>query len=332
MDAAVGDQLFKRNARDLAAHRIECGNDNRLRRIVDDQIDARRDFERADIASFATDDTALHIVVRQRDHRNGRLRHMIGGALLNRQRRSGCAPSCPLLPSRGFQSRAPLPPHRDTHPSECDRRGYSSLLRWSCRRCVPARPADARASRWLPPPDARLPCILPFSASSRVSRLSSFLSNCSSRWLTLRSRRVTSLLRSRTSLSRSDFSRMISSLASRSASFLRSSAFRVASSRRLRATSSVCPSFFSIAFLRYRYPAATPNASAITATIAYTKALSPFYFFLFFTKQRAVKLPAFTKSQHFRCRLHGNRTILIFSAPDVKQNCIMPPNSRGFFK
>lgn len=41
MDASVGDQLLKRNARDLAAYRIESGKRDRLGRVVDYQIDSR---------------------------------------------------------------------------------------------------------------------------------------------------------------------------------------------------------------------------------------------------------------------------------------------------
>ena len=40
MDAAVGDQPLDRLARDLAAERIEAREDDRARRVVDDQLDA----------------------------------------------------------------------------------------------------------------------------------------------------------------------------------------------------------------------------------------------------------------------------------------------------
>ena len=65
MDAPVLDQLLKCNARNLAAHRIEPRKDDRFRRIVNDEINARQRLERADIASLASDDAALHLIVRQ---------------------------------------------------------------------------------------------------------------------------------------------------------------------------------------------------------------------------------------------------------------------------
>ena len=86
MDASVHDQLFETDARDLSAHRIERGQDDRFRRIVDDEVDAGRRFERTDVASFTTDDTTLHFIVGQRHDGHGRFRNVIRGATLNRQR------------------------------------------------------------------------------------------------------------------------------------------------------------------------------------------------------------------------------------------------------
>ena len=40
VDAAVGDQPLDRLARDFAAERIEAREDDRARRVVDDQLDA----------------------------------------------------------------------------------------------------------------------------------------------------------------------------------------------------------------------------------------------------------------------------------------------------
>src|SRR4051812_49788401 len=66
MNAAVLHEALERDAGDLAADRIEAGEDDRFRRVVDDQVDARRQFERADVAAFASDDAALEVVARQR--------------------------------------------------------------------------------------------------------------------------------------------------------------------------------------------------------------------------------------------------------------------------
>ena len=73
MDAAILDELLECDARNLAAHRIEARQDDSLRRVVDDEVDARQRLERADVAALAADDAALHLVVRQRNDRNGRL-------------------------------------------------------------------------------------------------------------------------------------------------------------------------------------------------------------------------------------------------------------------
>ena len=77
---------LQRQTGHLAANRIKRGDDNGLGRVVDDQIDARRGFERANVAAFAADDAALHILVGQVDHGNGGLGHMVGSAFLNGQR------------------------------------------------------------------------------------------------------------------------------------------------------------------------------------------------------------------------------------------------------
>ena len=83
MDAAVGDQPLDRLLRDLAAVRIEAGQDDRARRVVDDQIDAGRELERADVAALAADDAALEVVARQIDDRDGGLDGVLGGAALD---------------------------------------------------------------------------------------------------------------------------------------------------------------------------------------------------------------------------------------------------------
>ena len=84
MNTAVGNELLQSDARDLAANRIKRGNDNCLGRIVDDQIDTGRSFQRADIAAFTADDAALHVLIGQGDHRDGRLSDVIGSAALDR--------------------------------------------------------------------------------------------------------------------------------------------------------------------------------------------------------------------------------------------------------
>ena len=84
VDAAVGDQPLDGLLGDLAAVRIEAGQDDRARRVVDDQVDAGGELERADVAPLAADDAPLQIVARQIDDRDGRLDRVLGGAALDR--------------------------------------------------------------------------------------------------------------------------------------------------------------------------------------------------------------------------------------------------------
>ena len=102
VDAAVHDQLLQGDAGHLAANRIEGGDDHGLRRVVDDQIDAGGGFEGADVAALAADDAALHVVVGQRHHGDGGLRHVVGGALLNRQGDDVAGLFVGLLPGLGL--------------------------------------------------------------------------------------------------------------------------------------------------------------------------------------------------------------------------------------
>ena len=83
MDAAVGDQLFQRKARHLAAYRLEAGHRDGFRRIVDDQVCAGQRLDGADVAALAADDAALHLVIGQGYHTDGDLGHMVGGAALD---------------------------------------------------------------------------------------------------------------------------------------------------------------------------------------------------------------------------------------------------------
>ena len=84
VDAAVGDELGDRQPGDLAADRVEARQDDRLRRVVDDQVDAGRLLEGPDVATLAADDPALHLVRRQVDDRHGVLGGVIRGDALDR--------------------------------------------------------------------------------------------------------------------------------------------------------------------------------------------------------------------------------------------------------
>ena len=63
MDPAVGDQLAERDAGHFAADHVETADDDHAGRVVDDDVDAGGLLEGADVAPFAADDAALHVVV-----------------------------------------------------------------------------------------------------------------------------------------------------------------------------------------------------------------------------------------------------------------------------
>jgi hypothetical protein len=58
VDAPVLQQLLERHAGDLAADAVEAGEDHRVGRVVDDEVDPGEVLERADVAALAADDPA----------------------------------------------------------------------------------------------------------------------------------------------------------------------------------------------------------------------------------------------------------------------------------
>src|SRR5205085_9383850 len=83
VDASVLHEALERDAGDLAADGIEAGEDDRFGRVVDDEVDAGGQLQRADVAPFAADDAALHVLARQVDHRYGVLRDVVRGHALD---------------------------------------------------------------------------------------------------------------------------------------------------------------------------------------------------------------------------------------------------------
>ena len=86
VNAAVGYKFFQRYAGNFPADRIEGGQHDGIRRIVDNKIHAGSLFERFDVASFTADYAALHFVIRQRYGGNGDFGTVIDCAFLDRQR------------------------------------------------------------------------------------------------------------------------------------------------------------------------------------------------------------------------------------------------------
>ena len=77
VDPAVADQPLKGEAADLPAHRVEARQEHRLRRVVDDQVDAGHRLEGPDVAALAADDPALHLVAGQVHDRDDRLARLL---------------------------------------------------------------------------------------------------------------------------------------------------------------------------------------------------------------------------------------------------------------
>src|SRR5713101_5829987 len=73
VNPSILDQLRERESRDLATDAVERGQNDRLRGVVDDEVDARQMLEGADVASLSADDAALHVVGWELDDRHGRL-------------------------------------------------------------------------------------------------------------------------------------------------------------------------------------------------------------------------------------------------------------------
>ena len=63
MDSTIGNQFFQRQSRDLPANGVEAGNDDGIRSVINDYVDARGELERANIPSFPANDASLHLIV-----------------------------------------------------------------------------------------------------------------------------------------------------------------------------------------------------------------------------------------------------------------------------
>jgi len=77
MDSSVYDQLLQCDPGDFTPYRIETGQDDCFRRIVDDQIDTGQRFQRTDVASFTADDSAFHFIGRKLHNGNRGLGNMV---------------------------------------------------------------------------------------------------------------------------------------------------------------------------------------------------------------------------------------------------------------
>ena len=83
VDAAVGDKLMQAEAGDLTAHWVEAAQDDGLGGVVHNELHAGCRFQRADVASFASDDAALDVVVLDLEDRDAVLHAVLGGDALD---------------------------------------------------------------------------------------------------------------------------------------------------------------------------------------------------------------------------------------------------------
>ena len=77
-------ELLERHPRELAAHAVEAREHDRVRRVVDDEVDPGEVLQGADVAPLAADDPALHVVAGELDDRHRRLRRVARGEALHR--------------------------------------------------------------------------------------------------------------------------------------------------------------------------------------------------------------------------------------------------------
>ena len=136
VDAPVLQQLLERHARDLAAHAVEAGEDDRVGRVVDDEVDAGEVLQRADVAALAADDAALHVVgwAAGRPRPSSRPRGWRPGAAWRRRGSS----------ARGARRRAWSPPRSGAQDLAASWRAWSSTsLSSACLACAGAEAGDA---------------------------------------------------------------------------------------------------------------------------------------------------------------------------------------------
>ena len=70
MDPSVSNQFFHGNFGNFSSDRIKTGNDNRFRRIINNNFNTSESFQRFDISSFASDYPAFYFI-RSDTHRAG---------------------------------------------------------------------------------------------------------------------------------------------------------------------------------------------------------------------------------------------------------------------
>ena len=130
VDPAVRDEALERQLGDLPSQGIVARDDDRLRRVVHDEVHAGRQLERADVPALAPDDAALHVVRGQVHDGHGGLHRVVRGERLDGRREHLARLALGALP------RLFLQPHRDQRSP----------------RAGPPPPSGKLAAAWLPRP------------------------------------------------------------------------------------------------------------------------------------------------------------------------------------
>ena len=102
MDATVLNQFDQRLLGRFASHAVERRDHHDTGRIIDDDIDAGRLLECANVATLATDDAAFHLVARDVDRGDGRFGRVRRRIALDRHADDFASHSLGLLLQVGF--------------------------------------------------------------------------------------------------------------------------------------------------------------------------------------------------------------------------------------
>ena len=85
MNTPVDNQFLQSQSSHFTTNRVETGQNNSFRCIVNNQINARQCFNSPDITAFTTDNATLHFIIRQGYDGHRRFRYVIGCTSLNSQ-------------------------------------------------------------------------------------------------------------------------------------------------------------------------------------------------------------------------------------------------------
>ena len=80
---SIYNQLFQCQSCNLSPDGIKPGENDCLRRVVNNQVNACQCFQGANVSALTTDDTSLHLIIGQLHNRNRCFCHMVNRTALN---------------------------------------------------------------------------------------------------------------------------------------------------------------------------------------------------------------------------------------------------------